>query len=64
MYAQVQLSHIRECTQKCQLQVLNNQTLTVNLINYEGDWYLDANSVRGLFDLQPAIPTTQYSSRC
>lgn len=47
--------------QKCHnLQILNNQTLTVNLITNEGDWYLDANSVRGLLDLQLVTPTVQY----
>ncbi len=47
--------------QKCRdLRILNNQTLMVNLITNEGDWYLDANSVRGLLDLELVTPTMQY----
>ncbi len=47
--------------QKCHdIRVLNQQTLKVNLLTGEGDWYLDLDSIGALFDLQPVSPTVQY----
>ncbi len=47
--------------QKCQLfQALYHQTLMVNLITNEGDWYMDADPVRGLLGTQPVTPTLEY----
>ncbi len=46
---------------KCHdFRALYHQTLWVNLNTGVGEWYLDPDPIRGLFDLQPISPLIQY----